>query len=125
MPGLVDFHTHSEGWEELPSYVAAGVTTIATLDGEALSGRWREGGQLPRPNLIASSEILNGDPPINRRFYAVDAEHAAQILDHEQARGARFIKIYAKLEDPARSTLLAAARARSILASRWRACARH
>jgi hypothetical protein len=115
MPGLVDFHTHSEGWEELPSYLAAGVTTIATLDGEALNGRQYLGGNIPRPNIIASSEILDGDPPINHRFYAVDASHAAQIVDQEKARGAKFIKIYSKLQDPARKALLTAARDRDML----------
>lgn len=115
MPGLVDFHTHSQGWEELPSYVAAGVTTIVTMDGEALMGRSHLGGDLPRPNFISSSEILDGDPPINRRFYAVDAAHAAQIVDQEKARGAEFLKIYSKLGDPARTALLAAARERGML----------
>lgn len=115
MPGLVDFHTHTEGWEELPSYVAAGVTTIATLDGEALNGRQYLGGDVPRPNIIASSEILDGDPPINRRFYAVDADHAAQIVDQEKARGAKFIKIYSRLQDPARRAVLSAARDRDIM----------
>jgi Amidohydrolase family len=115
MPGLVDFHTHSEGWEELPSYVAAGVTTIVTMDGEALTGRRYLGGDLPRPNFIASSEILDGDPPINRRFYAVDAAHAGEIVDQERARGAKFLKIYSKLGDPARTALLSAARERGML----------
>ena len=115
MPGLVDFHTHTEGWEELPSYIAAGVTTIATLDGEALSGRQYLGGDIPRPNIIASSEILDGDPPINRRFYAVDAEHAAQIVDQEKTRGAKFIKIYSRLQDPARKAVLSAARDRDMI----------
>jgi Amidohydrolase family len=115
MPGLVDFHTHSEGWEELPSYVAAGVTTIVTMDGEALSGRRYLGGDLPRPNFIASSEILDGDPPLNRRFYAVDAAHAAEIVDQERTRGARFLKIYSKLGEPARTALLSAARRRGMI----------
>jgi imidazolonepropionase-like amidohydrolase len=115
MPGLVDFHTHTEAWEELPSYIAAGVTTIATLDGEGLTGRLYEGGNSPRPNFIASSEILDGDPPTNRRFYAVDADHAAQIIDEQKSRGAKFIKIYGKLDDPARSALLSAAKRRGML----------
>jgi hypothetical protein len=115
MPGLVDFHTHSEGWEELPSYLAAGVTMIATLDGEALTGRQFLGGDIPTPNIIASSEILDGDPPLNRRFYAVDADHAAQIVDQEKSRGAKFIKIYGKLQDPARKAIFAAARDRDMI----------
>jgi imidazolonepropionase-like amidohydrolase len=114
MPGLVDFHTHSEGWEELPAYVAAGVTTIATMDGEALTGRWREGGGLPLPNLISSSEILDGNPPTNRRFYAIDAANAGAIIDEERARGADYIKIYGRLKDPARAALLAAAREKGV-----------
>lgn len=114
MPGLVDFHTHAEGWNELPSFVAGGITTIATLDGETLTGRWRDGAALPHPNFIAGSEILDGTPPTNRRFYAVTAEHAGQIVAQERQRGADFLKIYGKLKEPALSALLAAARAQNI-----------
>lgn len=115
MPGLVDFHTHSEGWEEMPAYVAAGVTTIVTMDGEALTGRWREGSGLPVPNQIAASEILDGSPPTNRRFYSVDADHAGAILNQERLRGAAFVKIYGQLADPARRALLTAARTRGMI----------
>lgn len=114
MPGLADFHTHSEGWEEMPAYVAAGVTTIANMGGETLSGRWREGRGLPKPNQIVVSETLDGNPPTNRRFYPIDAENAGAILDGQRAKGAVFFKVYGKLTDPARTALLAAARARGL-----------
>lgn len=100
MPGLVDFHTHPAGVEELASYLLHGQTTIATLGGEGLGLRPRLG-RAAAPNLLTSGATLDGNPPINRRFHAVSgAADVAAIVEEQRREGADFLKTYSFMTKP-------------------------
>jgi len=98
LPGLVDFHTHPTSPDELVSYLAYGQTAIATLGGEGLALRKRPS---LGPHLMSASFILDGNPPTNRRFFAVHDPGAADaVVRQMKARGADFLKVYGKMKAP-------------------------
>ena len=101
IPGLADMHVHLYDTEGFPSYLAHGVTTIANLHGSPPILRWRErlrAGTLEGPTLYTSGPSVNGYPPGNPLFVAVqDAEAARAVAREQRAAGYDFIKAYSFL----------------------------
>lgn len=98
MPGLVDAHAHPTSPAELTSYALYGVTTLFTLGGEGINDAAPTPGILG-PNILSSTTTLDSTPPTNRRFLSLARpEDAGAMIDGEVARGAAFVKVYARLD---------------------------
>ena len=98
IPGLADMHAHLYDTEGFASYLAHGVTTVANLHGSPPALRWRErlrAGTLDGPTLYTSGPSVNGYPPGNPLFVAVQEPGAARAIAREQrAAGYDFVKAY-------------------------------
>jgi Amidohydrolase family len=116
MPGLTDFHTHIELPVDLPMYLAAGVTTVATMGtrNPALPA-WRDSiraGQKLGPDLIVGyfvNAAQEGDPTGIH-----SAQQARDVVAHAQARGYDFIKVYNALDTSEFSAVMDEARRRQM-----------
>jgi amidohydrolase family protein len=97
IPGLWDMHVHIQDLEDLPLYIANGVTGVRMMFGIKKPNELRARfAQLPAsPDVILGSIIVDGDPPVwpgsNVIRNAGDARRAA---DEIKASGADFVKIY-------------------------------
>lgn len=98
MPGLIDMHAHIRTGDELALHLLNGVTTIANLAGRPDHLEMRAAvaaGTLPGPTIYTAGPVLDGDPPRNRSFEAIDDPAEAERVVREQAvAGYDFIKIY-------------------------------
>jgi hypothetical protein len=97
IPGLWDMHVHGHDVNELPVYIANGVTGIRIMSGDKDSTAYRAelSRQQPSPKIVLASAFVDGDPPVWRGSLVVkkpdDARHA---VDEIKASGADFIKVY-------------------------------
>lgn len=100
IPGLWDMHVHVHDKDELPLYVANGVTGIRIMSGDKDTAGLRAelARQAPSPEIYLASAIVDGDPPIWPGSIVVkkagDARHA---VDEIKAGGADFVKVYSRL----------------------------
>lgn len=114
MPGLVDAHTHPTSRTELISYALHGVTTVFTLGGEGINDA-RPTSDMFTPNILSSGTTMDSTPPINRRFLSLARpEEAGAMIDHEVARGAVFVKVYTRLDEPRLCAIYREAHARNL-----------
>jgi cytosine/adenosine deaminase-related metal-dependent hydrolase len=104
MPGLVDTHVHIRTRNELPLYVANGVTTVFNLDGRPLHLLFR--------TRTASGELLGpAIYTVGPKFdKARTAEESVAEVEAQHAAGYDGIKIYAQVSKAEYPALLAAAR---------------
>ena len=66
IPGLVDSHVHLDHVEELPLYLARGVTTVFNLRGVPHHLEWRDAvarGDRLGPTIYTCGDYLDGNPP--------------------------------------------------------------
>jgi imidazolonepropionase-like amidohydrolase len=117
IPGLADMHVHlDKGVEELPLYVAAGVTTVRNMRGRPEHLAWRARvatGSLAGPTIFTSGPTLAGPRFFDRGrgFVGVRTPQDAERVAREQARaGYDMIKVHSRLTLPVYQRLLAAAR---------------
>jgi imidazolonepropionase-like amidohydrolase len=117
IPGLADMHVHLDnGVEELPLYVAAGVTTVRNMRGRPEHLAWRArvaAGSLVGPSIYTSGPTLAGPRLFDRGrgFVGVRTPQDAERVAREQARaGYDMIKVHSRLTLPVYQRLLAAAR---------------
>lgn len=131
MPGLSDMHTHSlqiSPQLHHPLWIAAGVTAVRDLSGCMLQPdsfqactadrkRWQQElktGERTSPNYwLHSSYQLNGGPEVPADYPAFfklqSAADAKALVEHYQAQGTDFIKVYEKLSQQQYQWLVAAA----------------
>ena len=131
MPGLSDMHTHSLQLSPQlhhPLWIAAGVTAVRDLSGCMLQPdsfqactadrkRWQQelhAGRRTSPNYwLHSSYQLNGGPEVPASYPAFfklqSAADAKALVEHYQAQGTNFIKVYEKLSLQQYQWLVAAA----------------
>ncbi|HKR66055.1 MAG TPA: amidohydrolase family protein [Thermoanaerobaculia bacterium] len=104
MPGLVDTHVHLRTRNELPLYVASGVTTVFNLDGRPFHLLFRA--------RTASGELLGPTIyTVGPKFdKARTAEESVAEVEAQYAAGYDGIKIYARVSKAEYPALLAAAR---------------
>jgi imidazolonepropionase-like amidohydrolase len=112
MPGLADMHVHLQRVEELPAYVAAGVTTVRNMHGSPLHLHWR--------NQVASGRIVGpriftAGPAISDHYVRLPMPADAEHLVREQS-AARYdmIKVLNDIALPVYDRLLQAAKAAQI-----------
>jgi imidazolonepropionase-like amidohydrolase len=101
MPGLCDSHVHLLDPDELPLYVASGVTTIRNMSGEPFHLYWRRElatGRMHGPTLLSSSATIDGAPPEgSNRVIATTREQARSAVEAAAAAGYDCVKVYGAL----------------------------
>jgi hypothetical protein len=105
VPGLIDLHVHVAQPDELPLYVANGVTTVLNLSGDAGTFALRNAPMGPRI-FTSGKQLIN--------VQSVDAAKA--IVDEESRDGYDGIKIYNDISIDALNALIGEAHAHGMLA---------
>ncbi len=117
IPGLWDMHVHVHDTNELPLYVANGVTGIRIMSGEKdTAAARRELAQgSPSPEIYLASAIVDGDPPVWPGSIVVKKPaDARRAVDEIKASGADFIKVYNHIPRDAYFALAQEAKAQHI-----------
>jgi amidohydrolase family protein len=97
IPGLWDMHVHIQDLEDLPLYVANGVTGVRLMFGSkhTPSLRAKLATAPIAPEVIFGSAIVDGDPPVWEGSIIIrKPEDARRTVDEIKADGADFVKIY-------------------------------
>lgn len=100
IPGLWDMHVHVHDVDELPLYVANGVTGIRIMFGkrDAAKERTELANENPSPEIYLASPIVDGSPPIWPGSIVVKKpEDARRTVDEIKASGADFVKVYNRI----------------------------
>lgn len=117
IPGLWDMHVHVHDKDELPLYVANGVTGIRIMSGEKDTATLRAelAKEAPSPEIYLASAIVDGDPPVwPGSIVAKKATDARRAVGEIKASGADFIKVYSRLSRDAYFAIADAARREQI-----------
>ena len=97
IPGLWDMHVHIQDLEDLPLYIANGVTGVRMMFGVKKPNdlRARLAKEPAAPEVIFGSIIVDGDPPVWSGSIVIhNASDARRTGDEIKASGADFVKIY-------------------------------
>lgn len=122
IPGLADMHVHVTDENELPLFVAHGVTTVRNLWG-GLNGTdhlgWRakiNAGEMFGPTLYTSGPIMEG-PPKTVPWMKVyeDPESAVEAVNEQIDQGYDFIKVYDYISLPVYEAVIETAHARGVM----------
>jgi imidazolonepropionase-like amidohydrolase len=104
MPGLADMHAHTWEEDELPLFLANGVTTIRNMFGGPIHLRWKKriaAGDLVGPTIYTAGPIIDGNPPIWPGAVVEDKTRAREIVTEQHAAGYDFLKVYSRLSPAA------------------------
>lgn len=97
IPGLWDMHVHVQDLEDLPLYIANGVTGVRMMSGSKNTKelRARLATATIAPEIIVPTAIVDGDPPVWEGSIIVrKPDEARRVADQAKADGADFVKIY-------------------------------
>ena len=97
IPGLWDMHIHIHETEELPLYIANGVTGVRLMAGDQKTASLRAelSRVTPSPEIDLASAIVDGSSPMWPGSIVVKrADDARKAVDEIKAGGADFIKVY-------------------------------
>ena len=101
IPGLADMHGHISTPDALPLYLAAGVTTVRDMWGEAPTLKLRDdiaAGRILGPQMVVAGRVIDGAPPVNAVMEALsDPEDADAIVKAQVEAGYDFVKIYSNM----------------------------
>lgn len=100
IPGLWDMHVHVHDADELPLYIANGVTGIRIMSGErdAAALRAELARETPSPEIYLASAIVDGSPPVWPGSIVVKKpDDARRAVDDIKASGADFVKVYNRI----------------------------
>jgi cytosine/adenosine deaminase-related metal-dependent hydrolase len=109
IPGLVDAHVHLLSPNELPLYLANGVTTVFNLDGHAAHLLWRKkiaGGEMVGPTIFTTGPIFERPRT---------AEEDVRLVDQQADAGYDGVKIYNPVSKAEYPALIAEAKKRNLL----------
>ena len=109
IPGLADAHVHLLSPNELPLYLANGVTTVFNLDGHPAHLLWRK--QIARGEMIGPTIFTTG--PIFER--ARTAEEDVRLVDQQADAGYDGVKVYNPVSKAEYPALIAEAKKRNLL----------
>lgn len=117
LPGLVDMHVHLNR-EDLPAYVAAGVTTVRNMWGFPevwAMKRDVERGDVAGPTIYTTSPAFDSVPPVwSGPVLVTDPALADSAVEAQYEAGYRTIKIYQNLRRDVYDAVVRAARARGM-----------
>jgi hypothetical protein len=97
IPGLWDMHVHIQDLEDLPLYIANGVTGVRLMFGSKNTPSLRAeiAAVSVAPEVIYGSAIVDGDPPVWEGSIIIrKPDDARRTVDEIKASGADFVKIY-------------------------------
>src|SRR5690348_15743171 len=117
IPGLWDMHVHIQDLEDLPLYIANGVTGVRMMFGVKKPNelRARFAKEAAAPEVIIGSIIVDGDPPVWPGSIVIhNAKDARRVVDEIKASGADFVKIYNGIPRDAYFALVDEARKQNI-----------
>jgi hypothetical protein len=117
IPGLWDMHVHIQDLEDLPLYIASGVTGVRLMFGSKHTPSLRAKiASVPvAPEVIYGSAIVDGDPPVWEGSIIVrKPDDARRTVDEIKADGADFVKIYNDISRDAYFALADEARKQNI-----------
>jgi hypothetical protein len=117
MPGLWDMHVHIQDLEDLPLYVANGVTGVRLMFGSKKTKELRARfASVPvSPDILVGSAIVDGDPPAwPGSIVTHKSDDARRVVDEIKESGADFVKIYNGIPRDAFFALADEARKQSI-----------
>ena len=100
IPGLWDMHVHVHDKDELPLYIANGVTGIRIMSGDRDEAALRAdlARQAPSPEIYLASAIVDGSPPVWPGSIVVKKPaDARRAVDEIKAGGADFVKVYSRI----------------------------
>lgn len=100
IPGLWDMHVHVHDKDELPLYIANGVTGIRIMSGDKNTASLRAelARESPSPEIYLASAIVDGNPPVWPGSIVVKKPaDARRSVDQIKASGADFIKVYNRI----------------------------
>src|ERR1700683_5072738 len=100
IPGLWDMHVHVHDKDELPLYVANGVTGVRIMSGEKDTAALRKdlASETPSPEIYLASAIVDGSPPVWPGSIVVKKPaDARRTVDEIKAGGADFVKVYNRI----------------------------
>lgn len=109
IPGLADAHVHLLSPNELPLYLANGVTTVFNLDGRPAHLLWRK--KIARGEMIGPAIFTTG--PIFER--ARTAAEDVRLVDEQAGAGYDAVKIYNPVSKAEYPALIAEAKKRNLL----------
>ena len=109
IPGLADAHVHLLSPNELPLYLANGVTTVFNLDGHPAHLLWRK--EIARGEMAGPTIFTTG--PIFER--ARTAEEDVRMVDEQADAGYDGVKIYNQVSKAEYPALIAEAKKRNLL----------
>lgn len=113
LPALADMHVHLNRVEDLPLYIAHGVTLVRNMWGAPIHLEWKKqiaDGALFGPSIVTTGPILDGATPAHDGSYVVTnaVEAEAAIALHRQL-GYDYVKVYSKLDPAAFAAIVEAA----------------
>ena len=97
IPGLWDMHVHIQDLEDLPLYVANGVTGVRLMFGSKKTKELRARfASVPvSPDILVGSAIVDGDPPAWPGSIVIHKSgDTRRVVDEIKESGADFVKIY-------------------------------
>lgn len=100
MPGLIDMHVHLSR-DDLPAYLAAGVTTVRNMWGWSEIEQIRRdiaAGVLEGPRVFSAGPAVDGDPPVRQGSAVItDPSLVHSLVQRQKAAGWEYIKVYQNL----------------------------
>jgi imidazolonepropionase-like amidohydrolase len=117
IPGLWDMHVHVQDLEDLPLYIANGVTGVRLMFGvkKIKELRAKLAAAPAAPDVLYGSVIVDGDPPVWQGSIVVHKpDDARRVVDEIKESGADFVKIYNGIPRDAYFALVEEARKQNI-----------
>lgn len=114
MPALTDMHVHLHNEDDLPLYLANGVTRLRVMGGTRaildLRDRIRDG-DLLGPELRVAGPMIDGDRPVwSQAERLTDPRDADALVRSQREAGYEFVKVYVGLSSQSYTAVVRAAR---------------
>ena len=114
LPGLADMHVHIASVDELPLYVAAGVTTVRNMNGRPEHLVWRA---RVAAGTLAGPRIFTAGPAVSRRLFGLKGHgprtlaEAEEFVREQRRAGYDMVKVQNGIKLPVYERLVRVARA--------------
>lgn len=113
-PGLTDSHVHLHNENDLPLYVANGITAIRVMGGTRQTLSYRDDIRANRmlgPTIHTAGPMIDGPPPIwPQADVLTDPRDADDLVRSYRERGYEFVKVYVGLSARSYNAVIRAAR---------------